>query len=420
MRNTESAVKREIEHTFRSLRYRNYRLYFTGQLLSLTGTWMQSVALSWLVYKMTRSPLLLGVVEGAHLLPVLFLGMAGGLVADRADKKTVLILAQLIAMAQAITLAALTLTHHIEVWHCVALALVLGTVNAFEVPSRQAFLPELVDRDDLVNAISLNSSLFNGARVLGPALAGILVPFAGEGVCFLLNALSYTATLLAFVLINAKAPEPIEEQESSGGLLGGWRFVLEERTVLRLLLLGAVMSLLGMNYGVLMPVFASEILHGDVRTLAVLRAGAGIGAFAAALALASRGTGERLKSGVGYASMTFGSVLACFAWSTNFWLSLALICMVGFAMTTQLSGGHSLVQLAVNDRVRGRVLSIYMTVMMGLAPLGSMVIGWAAGKWSAPPVVTFCGFACAAAGLLYTLVNRKVKTGSDDGDENLD
>lgn len=364
---------------------------------------MQIVALSWLVWRMTKSPFLLGAVEGSHMLPVLALGLFGGWIADRFHRQKILIATQFVAMCQALALAVLTLTGAIQVWHCIVLALIMGTINAFEVPSRQAFLSELVSKDDLVNAISLNSSLFNGARIAGPALAGLLVPIVGEGVCFLVNAFSYIATLTAFWLIRTDKDREVVEARKSTVIAESFRFIIKRPHVVRVLCLGAVMSLCGMNYGVLMPIFASEILNGDIRTLAALRAGAGIGACAAAIILASRASGERLKKGIGYASMIFGAMLLSFAWSRTYWLSQILIVVAGFAMTTQLSGGHSLMQLAVSDRLRGRVLSVYMTVMMGLSPIGSFIIGWAAARWGAPPVVSVCASICVLAGALYTI-----------------
>lgn len=400
---TDSAVRREFINTFRSLKYRNYRLYFMAQLLSLTGTWMQQVALSWLVYRMTRSALMLGFTEGAQLLPVLALGLVGGWFADRVDRQKILIATQTLAMCQAVILALLTLSGHIEIWHCVVLALLVGVINAFEIPARQAFLSELVDRKDLVNAVSLNSSVFTGARIAGPAVAGLLIPLVGEGTCFAINAFSFVATVIAFSLI--RVTEKGEPKTAEGGSVfaESFQFIKLQPHVLRLLFLGAAMSFFGMNYNVLMPIFASEILHGDVRTLAGLRAAAGVGALIAALLLASRGSGDRLQAGIGYASMTFGSALILFAWSTSLVFSVPLILIAGFAMTSQLSGGHSLIQLAATDKLRGRVLSIYMTIMLGLAPLGSLAIGWAASKWGAPQVVTWCAVMCILAGIFYTL-----------------
>ncbi len=401
-----SALARELSNTFRSLKYRNYRLYFVGQLLSLSGTWMQQVALSWLVYRLTHSAFLLGLVEGATLFPVMLFGLFGGWVADRSEKRTVLIVCQLGAMMQALILALLTYNNQIQVWQCVALALFLGTVNAFEIPCRQSFLPELIDRKDLVNAISLNSSIFNGARVIGPAIAGIAIPIFGEAACFSLNAASYLSTLIAYTLITARRERHLEQIEKKG-IGEAIAFIRNSQTIIRLLFLGGVISLCGMNYNVLMPVFASDVFHGDVRTLAMLRGGAGLGAFLAALTLASRGKGDFLKVNLGFAAILFGLSLMAFSSLKEYWLCQSVIVLVGFFLTAQLSGGHSLMQLAVEDELRGRVLSVYLIVMMGFSPLGSLIIGWSAAHYGAPAVVSVCAIICMLAGAIYTLWARK-------------
>lgn len=353
---------------------------------------------------------MLGLVEGAVLMPVMLFGLVGGWIADRRDKRKVLIICQLISMMQALMLALLTFNNQIQVWHCVALALLLGTVNAFEIPTRQSFLPELIDRKDLVNAISLNSSIFNGARIIGPAIAGMAIPLVGEAACFFLNAASYLWTLLAYSLISIASSQAGEESVEKKGIGEGVRFILNSPTILRLMFLGGVISLCGMNYNVLMPVFASDILHGDVRTLAMLRAGAGLGAFSAALMLANRGKSDFLKVNLGFASVFFGLSLLAFSWSNQYWLCQSVIVLVGFFLTSQLSGGHSLVQLAVKDELRGRVLSLYLIVMMGFSPLGSLIIGWSAHRFGAPPVVSVCACICILAGLIYTVSARKDKS----------
>lgn len=367
---------------------------------------MQQVALSWLVYRLTHSAFMLGLVEGAVLFPVMLFGLVGGWLADRRDKRKVLIICQLISMMQALMLALLTFNNQIQVWHCVVLALLLGTVNAFEIPTRQSFLPELIDRKDLVNAISLNSSIFNGARIIGPAIAGVAIPLVGEAACFFLNSASYLWTLLAYCLISIDNTAYSDGAASKKGISEGVKFIINSPTILRLMFLGGAISLCGMNYNVLMPVFASDILHGDVRTLAMLRAGAGLGAFCAALMLANRGKGDFLKVNLGYASVLFGLSLLAFSWSKQYWLCQTIIVFVGFFLTSQLSGGHSLVQLSVKDELRGRVLSLYLIVMMGFSPLGSLIIGWSAHRFGAPPVVSVCACICMLAGLIYTVWAR--------------
>ncbi len=371
---------------------------------------MQQVALSWLVYRLTHSTLLLGVVEGATLFPVMLFGLFGGWVADRSEKKSVLIVCQLISMLQALILALLTFNNQVQVWHCVALALLLGTVNAFEIPCRQSFLPELIDRKDLVNAISLNSSIFNGARIIGPAIAGIAIPLVGEASCFFLNAVSYLSTLIAYTLISVGKERRDEASIEKKGIKEGIDFIINSPTIYLLMFLGGVISLCGMNYNVLMPVFASDILHGDVRTLAMLRAGAGLGAFTAALMLANRGKGDFLRVNLGFASILFGLSLLAFSWSKEYWICQSVMVLIGFFLTSQLSGGHSLIQLAVKDELRGRVLSIYLIVMMGFSPLGSLTIGWCAAHYGAPAVVSVCALICMFAGIVYTVWAREDKS----------
>ncbi|MCA9802692.1 MAG: MFS transporter [Cyanobacteria bacterium HKST-UBA02] len=404
MRKLTGFLSREFRQTFRSLKYRDLRIFFAGQIISLSCTWMQMVALSWLVWRMTRSPFMLGVVEGSNLLPMLLFGLAGGALADRADRRRVMITTQILAMCQATVLAVLTLTNNIQVWHCVLLALFLGTVNAFEVPSRQAFVVNLVEREDLVNTISLGSSMFNVARSLGPAAAGILVSMTSEGVCFTINAISYCAALTALLLIKGgrkteEGSEKVEEKKLSDGV----NFVTSKTSVRRIVILACIISLFGLQYSVVLPIFASEILGGGVEVLGALRACNGVGALLAALTLASRAHGGILRPGVGVAAFIYGLSLLAFSFSKTLWLSELIMLFTGFAMVTMLSGAHSLVQLAVPDNLRGRVMSIYMTVLLGLAPIGSFFIGWLASRIGAPEALHLNATIVAIAGVVYLI-----------------
>lgn len=401
-------IKAEMQRTFRSLENGNFRAYFFGQLVSLCGTWMQGVALSWLVYRMSKSPVVLGMVDCAQLLPMLLFGLIGGAVADRFDRKKVLLFVQSLAMLQATILATLTLTHQIQVWHAIVLVSILGTLSAFEVPSRQALIVQIVGKKDLVNAISLNSSLFNGARAVGPALAAYVVMASSEGVCFAINAVSFTAAIAAIACIKV-VPRSDEdrEQQNSVKVSDALRFVATEPSVKPVILLAIIFSLFGLQYTTLMPIFAAEILHGDVRTLGLLRGAAGAGAVTAALLLASRGKGKHLRKTVGYASSLFSLGLLCFANSLMLPLSVVLLFFTGFGMTAQLSGGHSLVQLAVPDRLRGRVMSIYMMVVLGFAPFGSLFVGNLAAKCGAPFTLSLCALCCLSGSVLYLWNLRK-------------
>jgi MFS family permease len=405
---TPGKIQREFNQTFRSLKHRNFRVYFIGQLVSLSGTWMQGVALSWLVYRMTHSPVALAQVESANLLPMLLFGLLGGSLADKFDRKKMLIITQCLAMLQAVVLAFLTLTNQLQIWQAICLAAWVGTCSAFEVPSRQALLVELVDRENLVNAISLNSSLFQSARTIGPALAGVLVAAVGEGFCFALNAVSFLAAIIAISMLRVPKREKLSHLETQH-ISEALKFVWHEPSVRRVLLLAVVMSLFGLQYSVLLPVFASDILHGDVKTLGALRAAAGIGAFIAALNLANRGSGHFLKYAVGIASVVFSMILVLFCFSTNISVSLVLASIIGLAMTTQMSGGHSLLQLAVTDKLRGRVMSIYMMVLLGIAPFGSYFVGLCASRWGTPLTVAGCGVVCFFSGVVYLLATRVAK-----------
>jgi MFS family permease len=399
--------RQEILQTFRSLRYRNFRLYFIGQLVSLSGTWMQAVALSWLVYRMTRSPMALGIVECATLLPMLIFGLAGGWLSDKFDRRKVFLATQMLAMIQAVVLAVLTFSHQVQLWQAVLLAAVLGTLNAFEVPSRQALLVDLVDRDDLVNAVSLNSSVFSSARTIGPALAGILVSFAGEGFCFAVNAVSYLATIIAVSLISVEKQQKTEDSKNGSiNVLDAIKYVMHDRLIRRVLFLAGMTTIFGWQYAVLMPIFASEILHGDARLLGLLRGCAGFGAFAAALVIASRGSGHFLEKAIAYFSLGLGVFLCAFAFSTSVWLSLFLAVCTGFFVTSILSGGQSLIQLQVDDNLRGRVMSIYMTVMLGISPVGSLLMGFMANRYGVQLTVFGCACVTIASGALYLLVRR--------------
>ena len=400
--------KKEFDQTFRSLKHRNFRIYFLGQLVSLSGTWMQGVALSWLVYRMTHSPVALAQVESANLLPMLVFGLLGGSLADKWDRKKMLLCTQSLAMLQAVVLAYLTLTNQLQIWQAICLAAWVGTCSAFEVPSRQALLVDLVDRENLVNAISLNSSLFQGARTIGPAVGGMLVAAAGEGICFVINAISFLAAIIAIALLKVEKREKVSHAESQH-VSEALKFVWREASVRRVLLLAVVLSLFGLQFTVLLPVFAHEILGGDVKTLGALRAVAGVGAFFAALNLANRGSGEFLKYAVGFASVAFSCALIAFCFSRNIWISLMLASVIGLSMTTQMSGGHSLLQLAVSDRLRGRVMSIYMMVLLGMAPFGSYIVGLCANRWGAPLTVAVCGFVCLCSGVVYLLSVRTAK-----------
>lgn len=387
----------------RALRYRNYRLFFGGQLVSLVGTWLQQVALSWLVYRLTGSALLLGVVGFAGQLPAFLLSPLAGVMVDRWSRHRVLLITQTLMMLQAGVLAALVLLGQIEIWMLLGLAAFQGFVNAFDMPARQAFVVQIVeDRADLPNAIALNSSMFNGARLVGPAMAGILVAAVGEGWCFLLNSVSYLAVLTALLMIQVPPQAPFAGRPNVlASLREGSGYAFGFPPIRALLLLIAVISLVGMPYTVLMPVFATEVLDGDATTLGWLMAVSGTGALVSALYLASRhtvlGLGRMIVLGV----LLFGGGLAAFSASRELWLSLVLMVVSGGGMMLQMASGNTVLQTIVEEDKRGRVMSLYSMAFMGMAPFGSLLAGWVSSRIGAPTTLAICGGLAILAGLVF-------------------
>jgi MFS family permease len=385
------------------MQHRNYRLFFLGQLVSLIGTWMQSVAQSWLVYRLTGSAVLLGTVGFASQIPVFLLSPLGGVVADRRDRRRVLLATQAFSMLLALTLALLTLTGRIQVWQVLALAALLGVANGFDIPARQSFVVELVGRQDLVNAIALNSSMFNGARIVGPAVAGVVVAAVGEGWCFFANGVSYVAVLasLAALRLPARSAPPAGGASPLAQILEGWRFVARTAPIRALLLLLGLVSLTGMPYAVLMPVIAEDVLHAGASGLGLLMGASGTGALAGALVLARRTSLQGLGTWVASAALTFGVALIVFSFSRHFWLSVILLLPVGFAMLLQMSSSNTLIQSMVPDELRGRVMSAYSMMFMGMAPLGALLAGGLAETVGAPATIAIGGAVCIAGALVF-------------------
>jgi len=402
--NDKTDQSSRLPSTFRALRHRNFRLFFTGQFISLTGTWMQSVAQSWLVYRLTGSVVLLGMIGFASQIPVFLLTPIGGAAADRYNRHRILLTTQTISMVLAFILAFLTLTARVEIWHLFVIATGFGLANAFDIPTRQAFAVDMVGKDDLINAIALNSSMFNGARIVGPAIAGILVAAVGEGWCFFGNAVSYIAVLGGLMMmritpvVRAPAGSPI------ANIAEGFGYVIRTKPVLALLLLLGLVSLMGMPYSVLMPIFAEQILQGDSSTLGFLMGASGAGALAAALVLASRKHVFGLGRWVMLACGGFGISLVLFSFSRSFWLSALLLVPVGFAMMTQMSSSNTLIQAMIPDELRGRVMAVYSMMFMGMAPLGSLLAGTLAGIIGAPETVALGGIVCVVAAVVFRYV----------------
>lgn len=396
------SITSKFSNTFRALKHKNYRLFFIGQIISLSGTWMQNVAQSWLVYRLTGSVTLLGLVGFAGQIPVFLLAPIGGAIADKYNRQRILIFTQSVSMVSALVFATLTLTGNIEVWHLFVLASITGISNAFDIPTRQSFVVDMVGKEDLVNAIALNSSMFNGARIVGPAIAGILVSAVGEGWCFLLNAISYVAVITGILMMNIQPKEILKSTDSAvQKIIEGFRFVGTTAPIRALLLLLGLVSLMGMPYAVLMPIFADQILHGGARGLGMLMGAAGLGALIGALTLASRNGIKGLGRWVAFASAAFGVSLILFSLSHTFWLSLILIIPVGFSLMVQMASSNTLIQTMVPDELRGRVMAVYSMMFMGMAPIGALLAGVLAGNIGAAETVALGGAVCIVGAIIF-------------------
>ena len=386
----------------RAFRHRNYRLFFGGQLISLTGTWMQTVAQAWLVYRLTGSAVLLGFVAFSGQFPVFLFATLGGAFADRHRRHRILVITQTASMLLAFCLAALTLTHQVQVWHVFTLAALLGLVNAFDVPTRQAFVVDMVGRGDLINAIALNSSMFNGARIIGPTIAGVLVATVGEGWCFFANAVSYIAVIIGLLLMKMKKKEHMPLPGSAlASIIEGLGYAGRTDPVRTLLLLLGLVSLLGMPYVVLMPIFADQVLHGGARGLGVLMGAAGVGALIGALSLAARQGVRGLGRVIAFSAGGFGASLILFSLSRSFWLSAGLLLPVGFFMMVQMAASNTLVQTMVPDRLRGRVMAIHAMMLLGMDPFGALLAGALAHHLGAPITVAIGGVVCIVGATLF-------------------
>ncbi|MFA6900559.1 MAG: MFS transporter [Desulfurivibrionaceae bacterium] len=393
-----------IRHLLRALRSRNYRLFVAGQGVSLVGTWMQHVAMSWLVYRLTGSAILLGVVGFTSQIPTLFISPVAGVLADRWDRRRLLLATQSLAMLQAAFLALVVLTGVVQVWQIILMSLILGVVNAFDIPIRQSFVVEMVEhREDLGNAIALTSSLVNGARLIGPAIAGLLIASVGEGICFILNALSYLAVIVALAAMrlspaasprHARRPILHELQE---GFMYAYRF----GPIRSILLLLALVSLMGMPYSVLVPVFAKDILHGGAHTFGFLMTAAGSGALVGTLYLASRRSVRGLGRVIVRATILFAVGIATFALSGNFLLSLAALAVAGFGAMTLVASCNTVLQTILDEDKRGRVMSFFTMAFIGVAPFGSLGAGAMAGILGPRDTLLLGGVGCLVGAAVF-------------------
>ncbi len=408
----------------RSLRHRNFQLFFSGQLISLIGTWMQTVAQSWLVYKLTGSGLLLGSVGFASQIPVFLVAPIGGITADRGNRQRIVIGTQIASMILAFILAVLTLTHRITIPEIFVLAALLGVVNAFDIPGRQAFLVDMVGKEYLMNAIALNSSMFNGARVIGPAVAGVLVARLGEGWCFFANGVSYIAVIIGLLLMKVHAPAKASPHSSPmEHLREGFQFVIRTAPIRALLILLGVVSVTGMPYVVLMPIFADKILRSGGQELAsligshdlgavrlgILMGAAGVGALLGALTLAARSGVKGLGRWVAVCCAGFGLSMILFAFCKSFWLSVLFLLPVGYFVMLQMAASNTLIQVMVPDALRGRAMAVYSMMFMGMAPIGSILGGGLSDRIGAPWTVAIGGLVAVVGAWWFSMQLPKIR-----------
>jgi MFS family permease len=386
---------------WRALAHRNYLLFFTGHSFSLCGTWMQSMALAWLVYRLSDSPLMLGLVEFIARGPILAFSIIGGLLADRWPRQRLMIIAQAAFLLQAMALAALTLSGVITIGWILVLALILGVISALEIPVRQSFVADLVPRADIPSAIGLNSSLFNAARVVGPSLAGLIVTTTGEGVCFLINAVTFVM-ILACLFAMRMNPTPLRERGNAWEQLReGVHYAWETPHVRAVLAVTTVLSIAAMPYGTLLPVFARDILHSGPNGLGLLMAASGAGALTAALRHAGRGSIKGLGRSIARSVALFGAGLLAFAGSTMFWVSALAMLAIGFGMVSSLAGINILLQSLVPDALRGRVVSLFTTLSLGLTIFGSLLAGVGATYLPAPTIIVTGGIVTLLTAWLF-------------------
>ncbi len=384
------------------MQHRNFQLFIGGQLVSLIGTWMQTTAQLWLVYKMTNSAALLGVFGFMNQVPILFLASIGGYVGDRYNRHYGVIATQVVSMVLAFVLAVLTFAQAIKVWELILIAFLVGIVNAFDVPIRQSFLVQMVVKEDLPNAIALNSSIFNGARVVGPAIAGFALAWKGPAWCFLLNGISFLAVLAALLSmriqkIAVKPPQGSPFQN----FIQGFRFAMGDFPVRSVLLLLSLLSLLGLQYSVFLPIFANDILHRGAKGFGLLMSTAGVGAVLGALYFAGRTSYKGLARWIAGTSLTCGVGLVLFSQSRVFWFSGAILLIVGFAATVQMAATNTIVQNRVPDELRGRVMAVYATMFMGVQPIGSLIAGGVAKHIGAPNTLTIFGLFVIVGSLIF-------------------
>jgi MFS family permease len=387
---------------FRAMQHRNFQLFIAGQLISLIGTWMQNMAQLWLVYQLTHSAVLLGIFGFASQVPMLFLSSLGGYVGDRYDRHRGVIATQSVSMILAFVLAGLALTNLINKWELIGIAFLVGIVNAFDVPIRQAFFVQMVGKEDLPNAIALNSSMFNAARAVGPAIAGFAIALVGAGWCFFLNGLSFVAVIVALLLMRIEPREIKPSKEPPlRSFVQGFRFAMSDLPVRSTLLLLSVLSLFGLQYSVLMPIYAQDILSGNAQTLGFLMSGAGVGAALGALQFAARTHYKGLARWIAMTSTTCAVGLILFSQAKMLWLCIGVLFVVGFAATSQMAATNTLIQNRVPDELRSRVMAVYATMFMGVQPIGALMAGGLARRIGAPRTLAVFGSMVLLGSLIF-------------------
>lgn len=406
-----------FSHAWRALRHRNFRLFVTGQSISLIGTWMTRVATSWLVYRLTGSALLLGVVGFAGQILTFLLAPFAGVLVDRLNRRNLLVWTQVLAGLQSLVMAALTLAKVITIHEIIALSALQGLINAFDMPGRQSFLIQMVssdagkpDRQDLGNAIALNSSMVNLARLIGPAIAGILIAAYGEGYCFAIDGFSYIAVVISLLMM--RVPSSTIQRAATSmlhQLKEGWSYVTGFTPIRTILSLFAIISLMGMPFMVLMPIFASQVLHGGPHTLGYLMGASGVGALISAISLALRRSVRGLTGMIQIAAILFGSGLILFGLSHRLWLSLPLMLVVGFGMMQGLAASNTVIQTLVPEDKRGRVMSYYTMAFVGMAPFGSLLAGALAHRFGAPHAVMITGSVCLIGAAWYATQLKSIR-----------
>ncbi len=388
----------------RALEHRNFRLFFGGQSLSLIGTWMTRIATSWLVYRLTGSALMLGTIGFLGQVPTFLLGPFAGVWVDRWSRHRTLVWTQVLSMVQSFALAALAFSGRIAVWHVAVLSVVQGVINAFDTPARQAFLIEMVeDRTVLANAIALNSTMVNSARLFGPALGGLIIAGFGEAWCFTIDGISYCAVILSLLLMTvaASAPRRREEENLWRELSEGFGYVSRSVPIRAILLLLAIVSLVGMPYSVLLPIFASQVFHGGAHTLGLLMGSSGVGALISALTMAARRSVLGLGRRIGLAALLFGSGILVFSFSRNLALSVVMLLLTGFAMLQHMTASNTILQTISDPDKRGRVMSYYTMAFLGMTPFGSLFGGAIAARFGAPRALAVSGIVCMVSAGVY-------------------